>query len=208
MNGDIDLPATLPSSVLGILMREGPTFPLGDSPMKHRSKKMLALMVDHFQVLGGTRCSISEMARGPSHSHPFRQQLHEQGTVHTPIPSRVPSPPCLPPVSACLLLTWSLPADSSRCLSRSACPSLSLCYLYPPTSLSFHLPATLPVHAPAVHMSCCPPVSLLLSVCPRPAADTAFNSLCPSPCCFSGLREGARKSWGGAPSNPRKTLLG
>lgn len=114
--------------------------------------------------------------------------------------------PSLPP--ACLLLTWSLPADSSRCLSRSACPSLSLCYLYPPTSLSFHLPATLPVHAPAVHMSCCPPVSLLLSVCPRPAADTAFNSLCPSPCCFSGLREGARKSWGGAPSNPRKTLLG
>lgn len=129
---------------------------------------------------------------GP-HAHPLKG----------PLPTLPPTGVCLPPSHLV-----SLRADSSRCLLRSARPSLSLCYLYPPTSLSFHLPATLPVHAPAVHMSCCPPVSLLLSVCPRPAADTAFNSLCPSPCCFSGLREGARKSWGGAPSNPGKTLLG
>lgn len=167
MNGDIDLPATLPSSVLGILMREGPTFPLGDSPTKHRSKKMLALMVDHFQVLGGTRCSISEMARGPSRSHPFHQQLHKEGTVHTPIPSRVPSPPCLPPVSACLLLTWSLGVPIPPGVCRDQPVRLSLSLLSLPTHQlvlsSAGYPASPRSRCPHVMLSTCLPPSVCLS---------------------------------------------
>ena len=133
----------------------------------------------------------------PFTSNSTRRGRSTHPSFSVPIPPRVTPASstgvCLPPPHPVSLL-----ADSSRCLSQSACRSLFLCYLCPPTSLSFHLPATLPVHAPAVHLSCCPPVPLLLSVCPRPAADTAFNSLCPSPCCFSGLREGDKEvmGWG------------
>lgn len=201
MNGGIDLPAALPSSVLGIHMREAPTFPPGNSPTKHRSKKMLALMVDHFQVLGGTRCSISEMASGPSRSHPFHQQLHEEGMVHTPILL------CAhPPTGHPHLQHWCLPASSSpglsacRLLQVSVAISLSvsLSLLSLPTHQlalsSASYPASPRSRGPPVMLSTCPPPS----VCPRPAADTAFNSLCPSPCCFSGLREGDKEvmGWG------------
>lgn len=164
-------------------------------------------MVAHFQVLGGTRCSISEMASGPSHSHPLHQQLHEEGTVHTPIllcahpPKGHPAPTgvCLPPPHLV-----SLPAGSSRCLLRSACPSLSLCYLVcPPTGLSFHLPATLPVHALAVHLS----PSFCLSV-PDQRLTQLLTLFVPAHAIFPGWGKGTRKSWGGAPSNPGETLVG
>lgn len=97
------------------------------------------------------------------------------------------------PVTVCPLLTLCLCLLSPPCGCRTF--SLSVCYL------SAHLPAyivicwPLPVNAPTVHLAgfsatchAALPVLFLLSVCPRPAADTAFNSLCPSP--FNFLVEG------------------
>lgn len=112
------------------------------------------------QVLGDEMQHLRD-GKGTLRSHPFHQQLHEEGTVHTPIPSRVPPHPAS---HRCLLASFSPGLLACRFLQVSVTISLSVSlslYLYPPTSLSFHLPATLPVHAPAVHMSCCPPVSLL-----------------------------------------------
>lgn len=98
-----------------------------------------------------------------------------------------------------------------RCLPASSSPGLSACRFLRVSvaislSVSLSLLSRLPTHRlvlssagyPAGPRSRCPPVPLLLSVCPRPAADTAFNSLCPSPCNFSGLGEGDKEvmGWG------------
>lgn len=70
-------------------------------------------------------------------------------------PSLCPSPQGSPRPHQCL------PASSSPGLSAcqflqvsvSISLSVSLYLVCPPTGLSFHLPANLPVHAPAVHLS-------------------------------------------------------
>ena len=175
-------------------MREGPTFPLGNSPTKHRSKKMLALMVAHFQVLGAQdaasqRWQVDPPTPIPCISNSTRRGRSTRPSFSVPIPPRATPPP---PVSACLLLTWSLclPLPPGVCSDQPVCLSLS--------RLPTHRLVLSSAGYPAGPRSCCPPVPLLLSVCPRPAAVTAFNSLCPSPCDFSGLREGDKEvvGWG------------
>lgn len=114
----------------------------------------------------------------PLPSCPSHHQLHKKGMARPALSLPVS------PVTVCPLLTLCLLSPPCGCRAFS----LSVCYL------SAHLPAcivirwALPVNAPSVHLAgfsatchAALPVLFLLSVCPRPAADTAFNSLCPSP---------------------------
>lgn len=138
------------------------------------------------------------LSSGPSLSPPLPPAIPRGGDGPQAHSSLYPSPERYPP-------HWCWPAPCSPCFSAcrflhvtvaiSACRSL--CYL------SGHLPACVficqPVRqlcSPGLSATChaAPPVFFLPSVCPRPAADTAFNSV-PARAIY-GLREGDKVDMG------------
>ena len=156
----------------------------GNSPVTQKSNRMLEPRVTHLQVLG----NVGECQRWPFSCQPTPPASNSKRTtgclpiplsVHLgchPIGDHLPPPHLVP-----------LPAGSSMWLSQFQ--TVCLCSLCPlPAFLSStHHSASQLSHCPPGFSATChaaPPVPLLLSVCPRPAADTAFNSLCPSPCNF------------------------
>lgn len=167
-----------PSSVLGIPMREGPTF-LWGTHQRNTGAKDAGLMVVHFQVLGG-RDAASQRWQGDLLPHPSTSNSTRRGRSTRPPPQGslllLPSP-----VSACFhrclpalpshLVSWR--ADSSRCLLVISALSVFLCYSTHSTSLSSSAgyPASPRSRCPHVMLSTC---LLLLSVCPRPAAGHSF----------------------------------
>lgn len=122
----------------------------------------------------------------PYFTHPSHQRL-PRGQDAGPSPSVLGVTPL---VTTCPLLTLSLCPLGPPCGCHSFSLSVSAICLST-TCLSCQSPTCHPAsqlsHCPPGFSTTChaaPPVPLLLSVCPRPAADTAFNSLCPSPCNF------------------------
>lgn len=173
---------------------------------------MLDLMADHLQVLQ-ERCRNLRVGPAlsscPSCPHPSNHQLHKKEMARPflslPVSScHVLTSACLSPFSPCLSACWAFH------VAVAVSAFLCLCYL-----------SVLPILSPAGHSArqhshclpgssgICHAVPLLPSVCPRPAADTAFNSLCSSPFNFLVVGRGqGRHRQGGAPSNPVQTLLG
>lgn len=196
-----------PPSLLsaGILMREGPTqhFPLRLTNETQEQKDAGPHDWTASRFWGGDEMQHLRDGMGILPFHPFHQQLHE-GTVHTPIPQGSP-PTCLPPVSACLLLTWSLGVPIPPGVCRNQPVRLSLSLLSLPTHQlvlsSAGYPASPRSHVHVMLSTCLP--SFCLSV-PDQRLTQLLTLFVPAHAVFR-VEEGARKSWGGAPSNPRKS---
>ena len=137
---------------------EGLSFPLRNSPITHRSQKMLDPMVGHLQVLGNRWGVLRD---GPLLVSPL---LPSSSFSHQ-LPCLCPSPAITPsPVTACLLLTLSLCLLGPPRGCRSF--SLSVSVICLPTYLPISSPAgqsTLPLSTWLLsHQSCCP-------TCPPPS---------------------------------------
>lgn len=135
------------------------------------------------------RLQVLEVKVGNSDCAPLPYPAHHwlpRGGAVAALPSlRLPlAGDSLPPAHLA-----SLPAGNSWRLLQCwpVCASVTCLVTCLPLSSSAGPSSHCPPGFPATCHTA-PPVPLLLSVCPRLAADTAFNSLCPSP--FSFLVEG------------------